>query len=80
MVGIHGFQPIKNTFWDICLLFLNPNNSPMFLFLILPIYVADINHSLVDAYDSFRNGRKFCPAGENAIPPGLIYSILKIKI
>lgn len=78
--GIHALSPIKNTMWQICELFLHPNQNPLFLFYILPVYVADINHSAVDACDSIRNRRRFCPSGDNAIPKGLIYSFLKIKI
>lgn len=48
----------------------------------LPVFVSDINHFLVDFYDSARKGDAFC---SYAIPPGKISSFLyslgiKIKI
>lgn len=78
--GIHLLTSFRLISWEICQQFVNPSNNPTFLFCILPVYVADVNHSAVDALDSIRNRRRFCPAGENAIPKGLIYNYLKIKI
>lgn len=80
-LGIKGLEQPLNFIIAISELFLSFDlNSRLFFCLSLPVYIADINHSAVDAFDSLRNGRRFCPAGDDAIPPGLIYRIFKIKI